>query len=193
MKTAAVILAAGAARRFGRPKQLLEIRGETLVSRACRIAAEAGCRPVIAVLGAYADDIRKRGLPPGVTETINERWAEGMGTSLARGIAEAAREGADAALVLLADQPDVEPATLEAMTALLADPAVSIVWCRQGGTPGPPVLFAARHFPELMQLHGDEGGRSLIRRHPAAVATLDLPGPRRDIDDEAAWRAFTKS
>lgn len=187
MNAAAVILAAGASSRFGRPKQLLEIDGETLVCRACRIAAEAGCSPVIVVLGAHADEIRGRGLPAGVRVVINERYAEGMGASLAHGVAEL---DADAVVILLADQPGVEPTTLRVMADEIAKPGVSIVWCEQDGVPGPPVMFAKRHFSELSALRGDEGGRSVVKRHPDAVAVVKLPGRRWDLDDESIWREF---
>ncbi|MCB1132098.1 MAG: nucleotidyltransferase family protein [Verrucomicrobiae bacterium] len=189
MKAAAVILAAGASSRFGRPKQLLEIDGETLVSRACRIAMEAGCSPVVVVLGAHADEILGRGLPDGVRIVINERYAEGMGLSLARGVGELA---GDAVVVLLADQPGVEPGTLRLMADEITKPGVSIVWCRQDGISGPPVMFAKRHFTELSKLESDEGGRSVVKCHPDAVAAIDVTGARWDIDDEAAWKKFTR-
>ena len=187
MKAAAVILAAGASSRFGRPKQLLEIDGETLVSRACRIAIEAACSPVIVVLGAHADEIRRRGLPAGVRTVFNERHAEGMGHSLARGVAGL---DSDAVVILLADQPSVDPAILRTMTEELNKPGISIVWCAQGGIPGPPVMFARRHFEELAELRSDEGGRSVVMRHPDAVAVIEVPTTRWDIDDEATWEEF---
>lgn len=187
MNAAAVILAAGTSRRFGRPKQLLEVDGETLVSRACRVALDAGCSPVIVVLGAHADEIRRRGLPAGVRVVINERYAEGMGASLARGVAEL---DADAVVILLADQPGVEPATLRVMADEITKPGVSIVWCEQDGVPGPPVIFSSRHFSELSALRGGEGGRSVVKRHPDAVAVVKLPGRRWDLDDESTWREF---
>lgn len=187
MRIAAVVLAAGGSSRLGRPKQLLEIGGEPLVALACRTAAEAGCAPVIAVLGAQADEMRKR-LPEGVRAVLNEGWADGMGGSLALGV-EAAAE-ADAVLVLLADQPGVLPATIRRMRQLLTEPGISMVWCEQEGAPGPPVMFAATHFGELRQLRGDEGGRSVVKRHPNAVAVVKVPGRRWDIDDEAAWQSF---
>lgn len=192
MKLAAVVLAAGSSSRFGRPKQLLEVGGESLVSRACRIALESECGPVLAVLGAHAGQVVERGLPPGVDVVINERWEEGMGGSIACGVAAAAREQPDAVVILLADQPGWDAGAIGAMRKRLVGDT-TIVQCRQGGIAGPPVLFASEHFTELMGLGGDEGGRPVIERHRQAVAEVDLPGERWDLDDEASWRRFQRA
>ncbi|MCB1134614.1 MAG: nucleotidyltransferase family protein, partial [Verrucomicrobiae bacterium] len=56
--------------------------------------------------------------------------------------------------------------------------------------PGPPVMFARRHFEELAELRSDEGGRSVVMRHPDAVAVIEVPTTRWDIDDEATWEEF---
>ncbi len=188
MKIAAIILAAGGSTRFGRPKQLLELEGETLVHRACRVAREAGCDPVVLVLGPHARLILEAGLPDKTTVLENPRWQEGMGCSLALGAARLKDE--DAVIVMLADQPGVTTETIGRLMTRFGQGNASILLCDHQDSPGPPALFAAQHFRELAALTGDEGGRSLVRKHPGALATVPAPEAGWDMDDEKAWQRF---
>ncbi len=187
MKTGAVVLAAGRASRFGAPKQLLEIAGETLVDRACRTALEAGCRPVLRVLGAHADSILRRPCPGSVETLVHAAWAEGMGASLAAGVARLLElsPGLDAVLVLLADQPMVTAGLLEAM---LSQDGPSIVLCDRGDSTGPPALFAKRHFGELTALYGDRGAKAIAANHEAMLVAF--PDAAWDIDSPEEWERF---
>jgi molybdenum cofactor cytidylyltransferase len=188
MKIGAVVLAAGKASRFGAPKQLLEIDGETLIDRACRTAREAGCNPVLRILGAHADEILVRPCPALVETLVHSRWEEGMGSSLAAGVGALLDRAPDldAVLVMLADQPMVTVHLLEEMSAELSE--ASIVLCDHGDATGPPALFAKQHFEELMALHGDRGAKAVAANHHAAlVAFADAAW---DIDSPQAWERF---
>lgn len=186
MKVGAVVLAAGKASRFGAPKQLLEIGGETLVDRACRTALAAGCAPVLRVLGGHAAEILRHPCPAGVETLVHAGWEEGMGGSLAAGVARLAGEGFDAVFVLLADQPLVTVDLLEAMKRELS--GASVVLCDHGETSGPPALFAAGHFAELMALRGDRGAKAVAANHP--VALVAFPDGAWDIDSPEVWERF---
>src|SRR5205823_6575293 len=85
--TAAVILAAGASTRLGQPKQLIVLGGETLLDRAVRVAAEAGCWPVVVVLGADARRVLARCPLRSAAVLVNPWWQEGMASSLRLGVA----------------------------------------------------------------------------------------------------------
>lgn len=188
MKIGAVVLAAGKASRFGAPKQLLEIDGETLIDRACRTAVAAGCCPVLRVLGANAELIAGRACPDDVETLVHAGWEEGMGSSLAAGVARLLERSPeiDAVFVLLADQPMVSAGLLGEMARHLSD--ASIVLCDHGEATGPPALFAKRHFNELMALHGDRGAKAVATNHqPALVA---FPDAAWDIDSPEAWERF---
>lgn len=188
MRIGAVVLAAGKASRFGSPKQLLEIRGESLIDRACRTALEAGCQPVLRVLGAHAETILKRLCPAGVETLIHGAWEKGMGGSLAAGVSHllALRPDLDAVFVLLADQPMTTVALLKTMEAELQTAA--IVWCGHSNAKGPPALFAQKHFGELMSLQGDRGARAVAVNHQAAVVPFSEAA--WDIDSPEAWEKF---
>ena len=117
-----VVLAAGAGKRFEAsggdgPKQLAVVDGQTLVERAVAAATDAGLDEVVVIAGAV--DLSAAGLPVVVLD--NERWAEGMATSVQVGIAHARAAGHDAIVVGLADQPGV---TTDAWRAVAA-PAIA--------------------------------------------------------------------
>lgn len=191
MKAGALILAAGGATRFGGPKQLLELDGESLIDRACRVALAAGCEPVLRVLGARAEEILNQPELPDVFSFVHADWNAGMGGSLAAGacrLLEIEPE-CEAIFVLLADQPLVSPELLEQMLGLL-EMRSSMVLCDYGQGSGPPALFKWPHFPELMELTGDRGAKSLAAKHPGAVAWAAFPGGACDIDSAEAWDRF---
>lgn len=193
MKIGAIILAAGAASRFGRPKQLLELGGEILVDRACRLATEAGCSPVVRVLGANADQIQQGSNDDRVVTVVNEKWADGMGGSLARGMEAllAAAPDADGVIILLCDQPAVNPSILDTLVASLRRASIVLSDC--GESTGPPAAFGRVHFPELLALSGDRGAKAIATAHPESVATIAFPEGRWDIDSEAEWVKFLGS
>ena len=188
MKTGAVILAAGKASRFGAPKQLLEIDGEALIDRACRTALEAGCEPVLRVLGAHAEAILERPCPSGVETLVHAGWEEGMGSSLAAGVNHllGLEPELEAVVVMLADQPMVTVSLLDEMRMRLSE--ASIVLCDHGDATGPPALFGWQHFVELGALEGDRGAKAVAARH--RVAAVAFPEAAWDIDSPEAWARF---
>lgn len=188
MRIGAVVLAAGKASRFGSPKQLLEINGETLIDRACHTALEAGCRPVLRLLGAHADMIQERPCPADVETFIHAGWEEGMGSSLAAGVSRLLERcpELDAVFVLLTDQPMVTTGLLKTMEAELQ--SASIVWCEHSNAKGPPALFARKHFQELQALQGDRGAKAVVANHQAAI--VPFMDAAWDIDSPEAWEKF---
>lgn len=195
MKIGALVLAAGKASRFGAPKQLLEIDGVTLLDRACLTALDAGCDPVLRVLGANAELILARDCPAKLATLNHSGWEEGMGSSLAAGVKCVLdlSPDLDAILVLLSDQPAVTRELLESMMAELQRPGVSIVLCDHGDASGPPSLFAAKHFPQLMSLSGDQGAKAIASKHPAEIAKVSFPEGAWDIDSPEVWEEFTRA
>lgn len=172
---ALAVLAAGAARRFGSPKQLAVVDGETLLHRATRVAAEWAAngedRRAFVVLGASAD-LLLSDVVEDVEIVINPRWEEGMATSIHAAVHAAA--GADALLLMLADQPGVSAKDLEAITAIDA-PVVAAAY---GGTVGVPALFHRSRFEALLALRGDQGAKPLL----AGAETVAIPGAVWDVD-----------
>ncbi|WP_419804926.1 nucleotidyltransferase family protein [Terriglobus sp.] len=176
----AVILAAGASTRLGQPKQLLQFGGETLVERMVRIAHEAGAQTVFAVLGANYQPIFRVLQPyqPELRVLLNQRWAEGMGTSIALAAAAAERHNVDDLLVLTCDQVAVTPGHLRELVA--ASHREHVVASTYSSRRGVPALFPEFSFHALQHLSGDRGARDLLQHDD--VLQLPLPGGEIDID-----------
>ncbi|HYC70764.1 MAG TPA: nucleotidyltransferase family protein [Opitutaceae bacterium] len=190
-RCAFVLLAAGAATRMRQAKQLLPVDGTPLVRRAAEAALAVPLAPVVAVLGARAEEIQPAlgGLP--VHVTVNERWPEGLGSSVAAGVraALAISPDLDAIVLGLADQPGVTGAHLARLVAARRATGRSLVASLGGGPPQPPALFAAPWFPRLLELRGDAGARSLLQENAAALAGVPL-ADARDLDTPEDYARF---
>ena len=182
----AVILAAGASRRYGSPKQLARYRGETLVARIARLTRVAGAEAVCVVLG-YRAHLVHRALEEsgaarsGTTTVRNPRWRDGMGRSLACGV-RALDRSARAVLVCLADQPLVKPGDLAGLVLTWRDSPQSVVASRYAGKLGVPAIFPRSHFGALKSLAGDRGAQMLLTSSKN-VLSMPIPLAAVDIDD----------
>ncbi|GAB4489986.1 MAG: molybdenum cofactor cytidylyltransferase [Anaerolineales bacterium] len=161
-QVAAIVLAAGAASRFGGPKQLLDYHGQPFVHKVAETALKAGLWPVIVVTGAYAEAVEAALTDLPVQLVRNPGWQEGQAASIRAGVAAARAAAVGAALFLLADQPQV---TVEVARALLEHHARRLdavtapyVFDRRAN----PVLFDAVTFDALSALRGDSGGRAIF-------------------------------
>jgi len=180
---AALVLAAGRAVRMGSPKLLLPVGGEALLARVLRAARASRCDDVLVVVGAGAEDITAAAREAGARAVLNPRYAEGMGTSVAAGIA-ALPDECEAVVVLLGDQPFVGPEIINALIDAHRDTGRPLVASRYGTVRGAPMLIGRDLFDEARALDGDVGARVLLRRHPELVAEVDVgEGPASwDVD-----------
>jgi molybdenum cofactor cytidylyltransferase len=170
---AAIVLAAGASTRMGRPKQLLPVGGQAMVRRVTEAVCQAGLDQVVVVVGAYAEAVTQALLGLEVDIVVNEAWAEGMSRSLRVGL-RALRPEIGAALIILADQPALTPDLLKKLVDHYGTTGAPIVAPFYRGQRGNPVLFGRQFFPELMALEGDQGGRALVARYAEQVASLHV-------------------
>lgn len=162
----AVVLAAGASRRYGAPKQLARYRGEILLARSVRLAHVAGAETVCVVLG-YRADLISRALqdssaPLNDTITVwNPRWRDGMGRSLACGIRALDRR-ARAVLVCLADQPMLRAEDLTGLVLVWRENPRAMVASSYEGKLGVPAIFPRWNFGALKSLSGDRGAQDVL-------------------------------
>lgn len=176
---AGLLLAAGAGRRYGMPKALVEngawLRG------AVAALTEGGCDPVLVVLGAAADQVAPL-VPEGVATVLAADWAEGMGASLRAGLAGLAdRAGPQvrAAVVHLVDLPDVDASVVGRLVRLAgAGPSV-VARAVFDGRQGHPVVLGREHWAAVIAAAaGDRGARDWLaaRSDLALVDCSDLAG-----------------
>jgi molybdenum cofactor cytidylyltransferase len=185
MPVSAIILAAGASRRLGQPKQLLMHGGETMIGRAIRMANESGATPVIAVLGAHYELIRKTVPLSLALPVLNSDWEQGIATSIHAGVAalEDSAPQTSGALILGCDQPRLTAGHLRALLETFGSQAApAIVASAYAGVLGIPAVFPREVFAELRALHGDRGARSLLMQPPCPLVALPFPGGEIDID-----------
>jgi CTP:molybdopterin cytidylyltransferase MocA len=168
---AAVVLAAGASTRLGEPKQLALVGGERLLERAVRVSREAGCVPVVVVLGARVEEIRAMCDLRGAIVVVNEGWGEGMGSSVRLGVGAAV--DAEGVVVMTCDQSTV---TAEHLRELMSSGDVAAAG--YAGRRGVPAYFPAGMFGALMELSGDAGARELLRE----ARVVELVGGELDVD-----------
>lgn len=179
-----VILAAGASRRFGSPKTLAMLGGETLLARAVRLARSHVGESFTVILGANASELRDSlRLDPSRCRTVEARTPSGLSGSLRTAI-ESLPPEALGALVLLVDQPGIEAADLDRLTAAWQVAPDRIVAARYAETVGAPCILPRRLFGAAMALTGDQGARNLLRSEPDVIA-IELPLAALDVDTTA--------
>lgn len=185
MSVVAVILAAGASRRLGRPKQLLELAGQTLLEGAIRMAQDAGASPVLTVLGADFATICTSISFNGATPVLNDKWEQGISTSIHAGLRETDVRApyATGALLMACDQPRLSAEHLRGLLETFrAQSEPAIVASFYAGTCGIPSVFPRSVFADLRALCGDQGARTLLKEPPCGVIPMTFEGGEVDID-----------
>lgn len=177
MSTAGLVLAAGEGRRFGGPKAPAIIDGERLVDRAVRVLQEAGCDPVVVVLGAWV------GRVDGADIVVNDHWPEGMGSSLRTGLAHLRDDTeADRAVITLVDLPGLTPMAVQRL--LSSAQGAPVAQCTYEGERGHPVCLARELWGEAIDIaQGDEGARQLLRgRDDVVLVEVGDVADGNDVD-----------
>lgn len=189
---AAAVLAAGRSSRFGAPKLLAPIAGRPLIRATVESLLVPDLADILVVLGHEAERIETalRGLP--VRCTLNPRFAEGIGTSVAAAVAALPPDAA-AVLIALGDQPLPGPDIVTGLVAAYRGGGGPIVVPTFAGERGNPVLFDAALFPELLRLEGDEGARGLIAASERVTAVPFPFPPPPDVDTPRDYAALLRA
>jgi molybdenum cofactor cytidylyltransferase len=168
---------------MGSAKQLLIFQGKTLLRRAIEAAVNAGCSPVVVVLGSDAGRMREEVDASIASFTINSHWEKGMGGSIRAGIEQVEHLGkADAVLITLCDQPFVDAIVIRKMVDAHRESSGSIAAASYGGSPGAPAIFPRKYFRALRELPVTGGAKQLLVSHAAAVNLIDIGAAQFDID-----------
>ena len=175
---AAILLAAGESTRMGRPKQLLDWKGQPLVAAQTETLLDAGCRPVVVVVGAHPSRVRPA-LPSrsDVQITTNRSWRAGRASSIRTG-ARAVPPTVDVLVVVSVDQP-TDVSVIERLEAGLEDaPHALIAVPRHDGRNGHPPILRSQLLPELQNVtERHEGLRQLRRRHADRTIFVEMDTP----------------
>ena len=192
---AGVLLAAGEGSRFGQPKALVELNGQTLAARGVGLLRAGGADPILVVTGAVPLAL------DGTLTVDNPQWRTGMGSSLRaalQALTEAARgpevgPGIGAVVVALADQPLVGAEAVARLIAAYRGGA-SVAVAAYDGQPRNPVLLAREHWPEVIATAtGDQGARAFLRSRPELITLVECGDTGRpdDIDTPADLARIT--
>lgn len=189
---AAVVLAAGASTRMGRPKALLEWGGQSFLRRVVGLASGCGCAPIVVVEGA----IELPGAELGSARRAhNEKWSKGQLSSLQAGLSALSASASEVSevsevsgvMVLAIDRPRVLPATCRALAQAHARAPERIWQPAHAGRRGHPIVYPRALFPALLGLPSDEGPRSWLRS-----PTIDALRSTVEVSDPGIFENFDR-
>ena len=200
--TAAIILAAGSSSRMGggRHKLLLPLDGRPVLTHVIDALLASQARPLVIVLGHQADQVRTHieALHPDSIIVENPAYLQGMSTSMHLGLQLLLSDGykkaglpyaVDSALIVLGDQPMITSRVIDTLIASYRATGKRIVAPLYAGKRGSPVLFDASLFPELLEVTGDEGGRTVLERHRKEVELVEMGDAIANYDVDT-WDAY---
>jgi molybdenum cofactor cytidylyltransferase len=191
--TTGLVLAAGGSSRLGRPKQLLDFHGRTLLDATLDTARRCGFDQLIVALGGAGDDVRSTVDLSGCDVVDNVHYTTGCSSSIVAALT-AVDARADALVLLLGDQPGVEPTSIDSLRAAAASADAELAVCRYDDGRGHPFWFARSLFADLAGLHGDKAVWKLLEsgRYAVAEAVVDGAVPI-DVDTWADYERLLGS
>ena len=183
MNICGLILAAGGSSRLGRPKQLVNANGKSLLEKVIDNSLKTDLQQVYVVLGANLDQVEPsiNHLPVSIIK--NERWQEGIGSSISCGIRTIQREGNyDAVLIMLCDQLHINPHHLQALIHAYLHKKASIIATTYGDQTGVPALFEQQYFTHLQKLSGDIGAKKILHQYAGSLHPIPFEQAIIDVD-----------
>ncbi|MBI3718460.1 MAG: nucleotidyltransferase family protein [Sphingobacteriales bacterium] len=188
-----IILAAGKSSRLGHPKQSLIYKEETLLSKMVKTAIATNSGAVIVILGSEAELFMKE-CEDAIT-VINENWQTGMAGSICCGIDFLLKNfpTIKGTIISVCDQPYVTTELLQQLIDKHTQSNLQIIASDYGGITGTPAFFHHTIFPELMQLTGDKGAKSIIRKDKERVSLVNFPMGKEDIDTDEDYNRLLKN
>ncbi len=187
-----LILAAGASRRLGQPKQLVKYKGQPLVYRITREALDAEIGHVTVVTGFKNEEIAREIKDLDVDVYFNPEWEEGIGSSIRNGLNHIIQlnPGTNAIIISMVDQPFVTAKHLRKLVNAYDPSRPMIIASAYGGTFGVPVLVDNFYFSMLKGLKGDEGGKKIFVNYLKNIVEIPFVEGAIDIDEEEDLRSL---
>jgi molybdenum cofactor cytidylyltransferase len=204
LSTAAIILAAGSSSRMGggRHKLLLPLGDRPVIAHVIDASLASQARPIMVILGHQSDQVRTQikqyTLHQDIALIVNPHYQQGMSSSLRMGIQTVLANGykkntflyqVGSALIVLGDQPLITPQIIDTLITTYRTTGMPIVAPLYKGKRGSPVLFDKSLFSELMEVTGDEGGRTVLERHRHEVELIEIGDALTNYDVDT-WEAY---
>ncbi|MFD2584595.1 NTP transferase domain-containing protein [Pedobacter vanadiisoli] len=189
MNTGIIILAAGASSRLGRPKQLLDYKGKTLLQTVINEALNTNCKPVMVVLGANADEIANKHQNDQISIVINDGWETGMASSIVAGLSTMIKANSEinSIIIAVADQAFIKMSNFNNLIEKHKETGKNIIASTYDETIGTPVLFKKDYFEALLALKGAEGAKKILKQYPQDLETVVFERGGTDIDTETDY------
>jgi molybdenum cofactor cytidylyltransferase len=192
MKTGVILLAAGSSSRLGRPKQLLNYQGKTLIQNSIGVAQQSAADDLVVVLGSNSELIQTGIESKEVPVLVHAHWEEGMSSSMQCGLRYLIEtRQVEQVILMLCDQPYVSQGLLDQLMDGKKASGKGILACSYSGTVGVPALFDQHYFQELLALKGTEGAKKVILNHQEDTFLVDFPLGAIDLDTEEDVQKFT--
>lgn len=197
-KIGAVILAAGKSVRMGKPKLLMPFKGNPLFTYPLKLAIHQQLQPIVCVTGRYHEQIKEilELEKNDITLTYNPFFESGLASSLKAGI-HTIKDQVDGAMIFLGDQPLIPNEVVQKMIEEYKKgkkKGIKIIRPLFGSRLGHPILFDQSLFPEFNVLQGDEGGKSILKKHQVSLKLLHFQNEDWgiDIDTEEEYQTLLK-
>lgn len=180
---------------MGQPKQLLSLRGKTLLRACIDAVSEAGCSPVVVVTGSDSEKVHLGLTDANVIEVRNTNWQRGIGSSIRSGVQALIDHAPDveAILLLVCDQPAVNARFIKRLIAARDTTKKDIVASSYADTVGVPALFNRSLLNELLSLGDEAGAKSIILQKSERVEQLPFPDGAIDVDTWEDWETAQRT
>ena len=191
-KYAILILAAGTSTRLGRPKQLVNWNGTTLLNHTIDQANRVKNSDVFVTLGGHQNEVRDS-IVHDILIFTNPNWKEGMGSTISYTVDKVAKSGYEGIILSVCDQPYISHHIFSDLIEAFELGNGSIIMSKYKTSSGPPTLFSKRHFSALSNLKGDEGAKKVVKNNISHLAQIDFYQAHIDIDTENDLKQLDKT
>ncbi|MBY0479964.1 MAG: nucleotidyltransferase family protein [Chitinophagaceae bacterium] len=194
MTLGAIVLAGGAAKRMGRAKMLLPFKQTTILAQILKELQAVKPVAITVVTGYYHEEISAAESIDQSLLCFNEKWEEGMSSSIRTGLLNLLEKqhDIDSILIIMSDQPFLNKNLLQEMIDQQNLTGKGIVAAQYDGIVGSPVLFNKKYFKELTKLNGDKGAKIILQQNPVDLITIDFELGALDIDEASDYELLQK-
>ncbi|MEH3115149.1 MAG: nucleotidyltransferase family protein [Pedobacter terrae] len=182
-------MAGGNSSRLGKPKQLLDYKGKTLLQTVINEALATDCKPIIVVLGAHAQEIAAQHRHNKINIVINEGWKTGMASSIVAGLSTIIKNNSEieSIIIAVADQAFIKKRNFNSLMEKQKETGKNIIASTYNGTIGTPVFFRKEYFKALLSLKGAEGAKNILKEYRHDLETVVFERGEIDIDTETDY------